>query len=53
MDNEELIRKRAYEIWEERCHSEVWDYGNRGTANGDWTQAKQEIEAEAHGSSPR
>jgi hypothetical protein len=37
------IEVRAYEIWEQRCHSELWDYGRRGTAVGDYYQAEHEI----------
>ena len=46
MDNEDLIKKRVYDIWEQRCRSELWDYGRRGTKDGDYYQALYEIREE-------
>jgi hypothetical protein len=45
MDNVEIeqVRKRAYEIWEMRCKSKLWDYGKLGTPEGDFRQAEREI----------
>ena len=44
---EDDIRKRAYEIYVRRTQSEIWDWGKKGTSDGDWTQATLEIELEA------
>ena len=40
---EELIRKRAYEIYIRRTQSEIWDWGRKGTQDGDYFQALKEI----------
>ena len=41
--NEELVKKRAYEIYIRRTQSEIWDWGKLGTPEGDWRQAEREI----------
>ena len=44
---EDDIRKRAYQIYIRRVQSEVWDYGRKGTADGDYFQALRELRDEA------
>ena len=46
MDIEDLIKKRAYEIYIRRTQSELWDWGRMGSQNGDWTQAEFEVRKE-------
>ena len=46
MDEETLhnsVKKRAYEIYIRRTQSEIWDWGNYGTAWDDWHQAEKEV----------
>ena len=43
---EDLIRKRAYEIYIRRTQSEIWDWGRKGTELGDYYQAEKEIKNE-------
>jgi len=43
---EDLIRKRAYEIYIRRTQSEIWDWGRKGTELGDHLQAEREIRKE-------
>ena len=39
---EELIKKRAYEIYIRRTQSDIWQFGQLGTQDGDWYQAEKE-----------
>ena len=45
---DDLVKERAYQIYIRRLQSEVWDYGRKGTALGDWHQAKSELKNETH-----
>ena len=45
-DRHERIKKYAYEIWLYRCNSAIWDYGRKGTQDGDWFQACHYVDAE-------
>jgi hypothetical protein len=40
---EELIKKRAYEIYVRRTQDPIWKYGKWGTKEGDWKQAEREL----------
>ena len=43
---EDLVRERAYHIYIRRTQSEIWDYGSKGTQDGDYFQALKEITLE-------
>ena len=47
---EELVKKRAYEIYIHRTQSLIWDFGRLGTEKGDYYQAEREIRAETKSS---
>lgn len=43
---EDLVRERAYQIYIRRTQSEIWDYGRKGTQDGDYFQALKEVTLE-------
>jgi len=43
---EDRVKERAYQIYIRRTQSTLWDYGNKGTQDGDYYQALHEIEVE-------
>ena len=43
IDLHKQIEIRAYQIYIRRTQSEIWGYGQLGTAWGDWMQAEREV----------